>query len=138
MNNRAPNLLLRSLTSMLVLLVLAAQICSVAHLAAVRHVRCAEHGELMEVAGDVSAAGLSESPKNSSTALQRDVVALHGHDHCALAAFASQRVGNSAAGSVATSGAFVLPAILPTQRHAPRRSLAILRFAPKSSPPFSV
>jgi hypothetical protein len=60
------------------------------HEASVRHVRCAEHGELTHVAVISEGAAAAPSPEEPSAAMRlalkgRDAGTAAGHDHCAVA-----------------------------------------------------
>ncbi|MBX7101014.1 MAG: hypothetical protein K1X89_25080 [Myxococcaceae bacterium] len=117
-------------------LLVAGQLSSLAHFALVRHARCAEHGELVHAQGE--GALTSAAPRASpGPAVQARALAeeSHGHDHCVL-------------GIARRSGALipVQPALTLTAPHdagvmtAPVShpagpSVALLRLAPKSSPP---
>jgi hypothetical protein len=93
-----------------------AQLSFICHMAAVRHERCAEHGDLVEV----SAADARIVPRD--------------HDHCPLAS------GTTAGSSpvVVAAGLDVAPAIpsaAVASPCAPLTQLDILDIAPKHGPP---
>jgi hypothetical protein len=103
------------------------------HEATVRHVRCAEHGELTDVEAaspqapvPASARAIIESPAGATNA---------GHDHCSLV-FAFRR--NADVQVVRVAKHFETPslALRPACDLAPRPGRAfILASAPKTSPP---
>jgi hypothetical protein len=112
---------------------LAAQFSSAWHELAVRHVRCAEHGELTHVA---PLQGASPAPASDVRAVDALPPATpDGHEHCAVL-FTIQ--GSAQAPVVRTPVAFAPP--VPVARAAtdvaPRPGRAfVLASAPKTSPP---
>src|SRR5262245_46745026 len=71
---------LRVLASLWLAVAIAAPLASSAHLALVRHVTCAEHGELVEI-GAPDGAQAKHAPETRLGALAD--ADSHGHDHCA-------------------------------------------------------
>jgi hypothetical protein len=114
---------------------LIAQIGSVAHFAFVKHVECADHGEMIDVAPDADELRPPAVTDGSSDAVRADRAKAHGHEHCAVAAFrrtrAETRSTESSSSPVAIDRA---RRAAPTERE-PLPSIAILDFAPKGSPP---
>lgn len=115
-------------------LALVAQIGGVAHLALVQHVTCAEHGETLDVAQS-HAAQVADARPITENRLGAAAESGHGHDHCPLAAFRRQR-------ALSGSHARILPPATADPRPfvlgayvAPAPAIALLAFAPKSSPP---
>jgi hypothetical protein len=119
------------------MLALFAQLGSIAHLALVKHVTCAEHGEMIDVVDQSgkSVAAVDSRPAESRIGLAETPA--HGHDHCPLAAFRRQRI---------VARAHARPAPLPSSnphcfafetRLTPARAIALLDVAPKISPPLA-
>jgi hypothetical protein len=110
-------------------LVLAVQIGGAAHEASVRHVACAQHGEMLE-APDVDPVPAGE------TRLVR-AGGGGGHDHCAVSGALRQHGVTSSTAAIATVAVVVTetPAMAIETRHA---DLALYRLAPKTSPPETV
>lgn len=114
-------------------LALTALLTSLVHMGVVRHERCAEHGELVEVAGPVTHGSaeraLAESSVAALTALEDEE---RDHDHCALAT-------TSALPSVpgVLESALTIDAPLVTTSAPPLLLVAhdVLDVAPKTSPP---
>ena len=109
---------------------LVAQLVGFAHLAAVRHVRCAEHGELIELHGD-DVATLARTTGDALGAAGEG----HGHDHCLLGP-----VRRDGAALAVPEAARVARAEVDVARARPpvdvaRLPIPLLRLAPKSSPP---
>ena len=123
-----------------------ANLLGVIHEATTTHVRCAQHGELID--SDPAAANAVRTATPASSAVTGDPVgaprvgdltadALHGHEHCSLisATRESRMVPRSPALAPArvTAGDLVVSA---PRTSAPRGRL-IYRTAPKTSPPAS-
>jgi hypothetical protein len=111
---------------------LVGQLLGVAHLLAVRHVACADHqGELVELS----------APNQHSLSFDNGASTLHGgdsasaHEHCHLAACRDDRARIDAPAS-STAAPFVAPVTVERTPNAPPPlAIALLDFAPKSSPP---
>jgi hypothetical protein len=106
----------------------------VIHEATTSHIRCAQHGELIH--GTASVAAVRTEPVAPSARFgSASTAAIHGHEHCALAA--ATRVSRllpcppalGPAPSTATEIATAFPE--PTAAH----DRALYRTAPKTSPP---
>ena len=115
-----------------------ASLFGIVHEATTRHVRCAQHGELM----DSGAAGVRpERPERGELrapavpAGSGSQVASHGHEHCALDSVTrAARILSSASALVAapvTVSRLVVAALPPVAA----RDRALYRTAPKTSPP---
>ena len=118
-------------------LLLAGQVGTLAHLVAVRHVTCPEHGESIHAAtppaetATTAVAAVSHGPAVQSIALAAE----HGHDHCLIVAERRSRSALLRA-SVAASPLPIAVAARPPVALAGRPALlAIYRLAPKNSPP---
>jgi hypothetical protein len=102
------------------------------HLATVQHVVCPDDGELVDASEETGAARPAQassrevSPPSSAPG--------HEHGHCANVLASRQRV---LAPTPTASGFALAPAPEPSPRRWPalRRSAALYRVAPKSSPP---
>jgi hypothetical protein len=103
------------------------------HEATVRHVRCAEHGELTDVA---AASPQTTVPANARATIESSAGATSaGHDHCSVV-FAFRR--NADVQVVRVARNFETPSLAPRPIGdlAPRPGRAfILASAPKTSPP---
>lgn len=125
---------MRIIAGALVVVALAAQLGGVAHLVAVRHVTCAEHGELIEVRSERAVlAGVTRAARDAVAAEAAGET--HGHDHCLLAAMRRNR---TLAGGPVVSGCARVDAFGTIGRPINRDltpPIALLRNAPKSSPP---
>ena len=101
------------------------------HLLHVRHVLCAEHGELVDAESGMSAASTT-SERTEALPGGSDA---HHHDHCGIAA-APARTSHLAIASAA-------PSLRPLSGHRfvpksfvrPAQGRAVLSYAPKQSPP---
>jgi hypothetical protein len=108
----------------------ASQLGSVAHLAFVRHVECADHGEMVEVS-----ASPAVDHEDKAAAFHPDSAPTHEHDHCGIATLRRERTQTTSAPAAAAPqprsdlGRTLVRAI------APPPSIAILDLAPKTSPP---
>ena len=115
--------------SLVAFLVFVSQLGSVAHLAFVQHVECADHGEMVEVSGQ----GIDHV--DQAAAVHQDATQTHGHDHCTIATFRRDRSQTrtmpvtTAPLSKTDLGSSLVRAI------APPPSICILDLAPKISPP---
>ena len=114
------------------------------HEASTTHVRCAQHGELID--GDPSAANLASATGTARAANHRaqgrdatvrdlQAVAIHGHEHCALAS--AMRESRVAPRPPAIVPARVAEAGLAASapRIASAQDRQLYRTAPKTSPP---
>ena len=110
-----------------------AQFSSAWHEATVRHVRCAEHGELTDVA---AASPQATVPANARATIESSAgVTSAGHDHCSLVV-AFRRNADVQVVRVAKHFETLSLALRPASDLAPRPGRAfILACAPKTSPP---
>jgi hypothetical protein len=121
----------RSCVALVAMLVVVAQLAAFAHEAAVRHVRCAAHDELVE-ATDAGATSVFADGTAVHQAGGRRTDA--DHDHCAIATAIHAAVdATSHAAVVADVPPAAIPAIAGTDVAA--HAVAAYRFAPKTSPP---
>jgi hypothetical protein len=128
---------MRVVASVLATVALAGQVTSFAHLVLVRHVTCAEHGELVEVGRVRATAKPTEHhrPTNAVSAESTDIA--HGHDHCVIAPMRRDRIASrppAALDSIhidayGTIGAIAADDIAPP--------IAVISLAPKNSPPLA-
>ncbi len=114
------------------ILLVAGQLSLFAHLVAVQHVTCPEHGELIHVE---DAQILALTPGARPEVRQAQVPANHDHDHCLLVA--SRRNDFLSHLAVQTfevcSNRLVVAGVPPGR--AARTGVALLLLAPKGSPP---
>jgi len=125
----------------LALLTLASPLLGTLHQAAVRHVTCPEHGELVDA--PLEAPHPHARPSTGSPAIfaERDPAGPSGageeHEHCAVSLMTRVRATEQPRKPFVVSTAEVVVAPSP-DRGAPRlRSLAVYRLAPKASPPLA-
>jgi hypothetical protein len=118
----------------------AAQLLATAHDVRAQHVRCAEHGELVELhpAGHARAATAPATPATAAHVTPADA-GDHDHGRHAHCAFAPLTHGSAAplvaaAPAVPASPPPAVPIAPPAGRHA-RAVIAPLVLAPKTSPP---
>lgn len=121
---------LRRSAWLLATLAMAGQLFSVVHFALVRHVACAEHGELIEAGAAVAGAAAT----TDHTTVGATAVETHGHDHCAVALLRRQQVRQSAAARPLLRLAVIQPTALVDCRQSPPPPIALLAVAPKNSP----
>jgi hypothetical protein len=125
---------LRSLAAALAAVALVGQLASFAHLALVRHVTCAEHGELIEVGREralTAAAPHAAGAIVASTATSE----AHGHDHCLLAPMRRDGLARVAPRALDCAHVDAYGTIgRAVDRQVPP-PIAVIRLAPKSSPP---
>ena len=126
---------MRIVASVLATIALAGQVTSFAHLVLVRHVRCAEHGELVEIgkARAATKATRRNAPTNFVSA--ESTADGHGHEHCLIAPMRRDRI---AAGAPAWLDslhvdAFSTVGVVAEDEVAP--PIALILLAPKNSPP---
>ena len=115
-------------------MVLLGQVTTFVHLASVRHVTCAEHGELVHASDDVVRVGAAQVDRPGVRTLASSGEQ-HGHDHCLNCALRRETltVPLSAQARVdATLSQLVLSANIEVRAHS---SWALLQAAPKTSPP---
>lgn len=106
-----------------------------AHLLAVRHERCAEHGEVVHAGAEPSAHELAATHDERLASVRSAAgEAEHDdHEHCQAV---SDRGATGAAGSPALACADVTAGDSIAVAHAaPARACALYRLAPKISPP---
>jgi hypothetical protein len=125
---------LRHFAGALATLALVGQLASFAHLVLVRHVTCAEHGELIEVGREHAVAVVTPHAAGAGIA-SAATGETHGHDHCLLAPMRRDRVALGAPNALdcehvdayGTIGRVVARQVPPP--------IAVILLAPKSSPP---
>jgi hypothetical protein len=129
---RAAGCFARILAAGVALVCFAGPLAGLAHMAAVRHVTCAEHGELVDASGPYDGDGVASV--QTSIADSRPAAA-HDHDHCDIASQLRQSARaettrDAAVVAGATARGPAPPAVL-----APRSAGSLYGFAPKTSPP---
>jgi hypothetical protein len=128
---------MRVMASFLATLALAGQVTSFAHLVLVRHVTCAEHGELVEI-GKEGAIPKAPPPKRTTSFAGADSTADgHGHDHCLIAPMRRDRIAARAPGSLDSFhiDAYGTIGVIAEDEVAP--PIAVILLAPKNSPPLA-
>jgi hypothetical protein len=112
----------------LVVAFLFAQMVALGHQASVRHTTCAEHGELVD-------GGQDASPTTARLAIVAATGGeTHDHDHCSIWSPRRSPLGHLAQAQLLgeVTPAPILAAALPSLDAS---TVAILRIAPKTSPP---
>jgi hypothetical protein len=125
----------RGFAAALAIFALAGQVASFAHLVLVRHVTCAEHGEMIEV-GHGHAAVATAPHRRAVTAVSEAAGAeAHGHEHCLLTPMRRDRLaaGAPVAFDSVHIDAYGTIGVVGTDEVAPPIALIVL--APKNSPP---
>ena len=123
----------RCLAATVAALTLAGQLSSFVHFVVVRHMVCPEHGELVELEHTAPAATQANSPDRNVYRTSGDEHPGHGHDHCLMTAQLRQRATLTQGEPVHVAGPEL--ARLAPAPGAPRAAVALLRLAPKHSPP---
>ena len=128
---RTGNRMARCLAASLAVVTLAAQLLSIAHMATVTHVTCAEHGESVEL----SSAPTGDEHHHAGSCLRQDAADSAHHDHCFIASFRRER--STVTSHPATPGgsgteALQSSLVVSTTVRAP---IPIILLAPKNSPP---
>jgi hypothetical protein len=134
-SGRLPRVSLRATSTLL----LAAQLLALGHLLMVRHTICPEHGETIHTGLSSQAQALPAPPRpaTSDAGLTADgrPPAEDAHDHCLTRANTRERFALLPFLDVAP-GPLLLAAPLPSRTSAAvAPALAVLRLAPKNSPP---
>jgi hypothetical protein len=113
---------------------LLAQLFAISHEITVRHVRCAEHGELTDLAPSSFSVPTPALGPRTASLRSLPVETLTAHDHC-NAAFPAQG-GSPTSISRGAIRAPLAVAAGPRRGEPPRTSRArVLALAPKTSPP---
>ncbi len=114
---------------------LAAQVSSFTHELLVQHVTCAEHGELIHVDGSVAPAALPPLETSALTSALPGLTTGHGHEHC-LACTARREQLILSGPSATLPGPVASKAVVGVARGSfSPLPVALLRLAPKNSPP---
>ncbi len=124
----------RFAASALALLFLYGQVASYAHLANVRHVRCADHGELIDLHGDQVEAAPADASAGPRLIASHDCTS-HRHEHCAIAAQRRESSAGAEHHEVATVAPRAVAREFTASPDRPHTPLALYRLAPKTSPP---
>ncbi|MGZ6235496.1 MAG: hypothetical protein ACXVGO_14805 [Mycobacterium sp.] len=128
----------RGFAAALAVVALAGQLSSFAHLVLVRHVTCAEHGDMIEVGHEralVATAARRHAPATVvGNASEADS---HGHEHCLIAPMRRDRlaVGTPISFDSAHIDAYGTIGRVGADEIAP--PIAIVVLAPKNSPPLA-
>ena len=118
---------------------LVGQMAGFAHLVAVQHARCPDHGELIDVAGPPAAqlikSGIGGKPTSAGLTARDRGERGHKHEHCTVALKRRER----SARAEPTHFAATAPSLVALHDHAAYElahlALPLLRLAPKTSPP---
>jgi hypothetical protein len=127
----------RHFAAVLTVLALAGQVSSFAHLVLVRHVTCAEHGDMIEVGREraIVATAYRQAPTEVVGAASR--ADTHGHEHCLIAPMRRDRLaaGTPASFDSAHVDAYGTIGVVGDDGVAP--PIAPIVLAPKNSPPLA-
>jgi hypothetical protein len=116
----------------LAILFLGSQFVAVHHQSAVAHRHCVEHGRLEHVAHDDHGhARDEEGPQAVADAGTEDLA----HEACALAPCLNERAPQAPSRALPAGSALERIALAPVGAELRRGSIALLRLAPKQSPP---
>ncbi|HEX3867107.1 MAG TPA: hypothetical protein VHV78_10150 [Gemmatimonadaceae bacterium] len=126
---------MRGFAAILAVVALAGQLASFAHLVLVRHVTCAEHGELVEIGRDQSTVAVRSQRPAASTVGDASQTETHGHEHCLLAPMRRDRLAASATAAFDVARFDTDPTISRAPDVAVSPAVAVIVFAPKNSPP---
>lgn len=128
--------LLRSCAAVGVLLLASGYASGLVHDLTAHHTRCAEHGELVDGAdAQRDAAPAAASGDAASVARPAAAAGPERHDHCAAAALRSAARPQP---GLAAASPHLSKALPPAPRAVPAVvAIALLRLAPKASPPSS-
>ncbi len=123
----------------LALLTLASPLLVTFHEAAVRHVTCPEHGELVDAPLEAPHPHAQPSTGSPGLFAERDPSGPAGpgeeHEHCAVNLMSQVRATEQSRKPFVVATPEV---VTPCPRERPRlRSLAVYRLAPKASPPLA-
>ena len=127
----------RGLAAVLAVVALAGQVSSFAHLVLVRHVTCAEHGDMIEV-GHERTIVTTSSHRQALTAVRAASPAeTHGHEHCLIARMRRDRLTADTPASLDSAhiDAYGTIGVVGDDEVAP--SIAAIILAPKNSPPLA-
>ena len=126
----------RGFAAALAVVALAGQLSSFAHLVLVRHVTCAEHGDLIEV-GRERAITTTVSRQAVTAVGAASAEETHGHEHCLIAPMRRDRLalGSGAVHDSAHIDAYGTIGVARAQAIAP--AIAVIVLAPKNSPPLA-
>ncbi len=109
------------------------QIGTYAHLAFIAHVRCAEHGELIE-AGISASVGAAHERTGERSYIADDGDVGHGHDHCVVAPHRRDTAAHAVARTLVATAQ--LPFIVRrVESVGPPHAIDLILLAPKNSPP---
>jgi hypothetical protein len=122
----------RAVALSLALAAMLGQVAGYAHLAFTRHVTCAEHGELVDAGSATTAVPDAERAAHGRVEATGD--GDHAHEHCTIAPHRRDRATGAPVRSfIAGSSVAAVSGVRATID--PPRSIALIRLAPKSSPP---
>jgi hypothetical protein len=130
-------------------LCLVAQAFALVHLFAVRHVRCAEHGEMVHLDGagpqgasgatsaELQGAVVADRSKSEAATLSASKLEVEAHqdDHCM--ALSERRDLRTATVKQVMASPQVLGEVRATHREPPLAARPLYRLAPKISPPIA-
>ena len=119
-------------------LLLAAQLLTLGHLLIVRHTICPEHGEAIHSGSPSETQALRPSHEGATNAPALDggaAPAEHAHDHCLAQANTRERFALLPSADLTTGPLLLAPPRPSLAAVAATPAVAVLRLAPKNSPP---
>jgi hypothetical protein len=127
----------RGFAALLAVVALAGQLASFAHLVVVRHVTCAEHGEMIEVGSAATSAAVTPHETPPAMRAAASPSAAHAHEHCLISPMRRDRIAATALTSAdpARVDTSATTAVAGDRAVAP--PIAAIVLAPKSSPPIA-
>lgn len=128
----------RGLAALLAVVALAGQLASFAHLVLVRHVTCAEHGEMIEIGSAATSVAVT-TPREAAPAMRAATspAAAHDHEHCLISPMRRDRLAATASVWQEAARVDADDAIGVTHDRAVPPPIAAIILAPKSSPPIA-
>jgi hypothetical protein len=119
----------------LAILFLGSQFVAVHHQSEVAHRHCVEHGRLEHVALDAHAGHGHEHEEDGPQAVPAPAPETEAHEACALAPCLNERAPQAPSHALPASPAQTPIAVQPVRAASRRLPIALLRLAPKQSPP---
>jgi hypothetical protein len=119
----------------LAVVALAGQLSSFAHLVLVRHVTCAEHGEMVEVGNEQDLVATTANEEAPAAVAATSPADAHGHDHCLIVPMRREHAALGTAGSFDSAHLDAYGTIGHGGDSLISPPIALILLAPKNSPP---
>jgi hypothetical protein len=121
----------------LAVIALVGQLASFAHLVLVRHVTCAEHGELVELGRDRPMVATVSRRHVPMAVADASSAGGHGHDHCLIAPMRRDRLAIGTPASLDSTHIEAYGTIGYAGDDGLASPIALILLAPKNSPPLA-